>query len=410
MESISGAYGTVRTLTKLLYPLLGLTFGSLQAQTAPDGSPLDFKLKQTFVNGLLVMPLASGLEAGQASKMNATSVSGYGDTRFSQSVGEDMQTALKEVQKFMSIRHPARPQAFDLEISFEEKYSGKDGPSAAVACGLLMESAITGKTWDPEFAVTGDMNADGSVQPIGGVAAKIRGATRGSCKLVAVPAKNEASVMDVLTMDGPMPLLKICVFSIKSFDEAVALASQERDAVIGPAVSEFAIIRDVCLRDPRAALSTLRSAQGQARLQAVVQKAPHCLSAKHLLMHVQGRAPKTLSLAGSIQTVDSNGRGLLEALKSDVARGGGLAMQEDEMRTTLNTLRNLRPKLDNRVWPYVDSMLKFGDVVRAQLMNPARSGAGLQSFIQNVNATGSSIETAKKALMSDPQVVEELGL
>ncbi|MES2598474.1 MAG: S16 family serine protease [Verrucomicrobiota bacterium] len=410
MESISSTCGSLRALAKLFCPVLALAASSLHAQYAPDGSPLDFKLRQTFVNGLLVMPLASGLEAGQASKMNATSLPGYGDMRFSQTVGVDMQTALKEVQKFMAIRHPGRPQAFDLEISFEEKYTGKDGPSAAVACGLLMESAITGKTWDPEFAVTGDMNADGSVQPIGGVAAKIRGATNGSCKVVAVPAKNEASVMDVLLLDGPMPLLKICVFSLKSFDEAVALASQERDAALGPAISEFGLIRDVCLRDPRAALGVLKSAQGQARLQAVLEKAPHCLSAKHLLMHVQGRTPKTLSLAGSIQAVDTSGKGLVEAVKSDEARGGGLAIQEDEVRTTLNTLRNLRPKLDSRVWPYVDAMLKFGEVVRAQTMNPARSGAGLENFIRSASSTGTVMQTAKKALFSNPEVVEELGL
>ena len=42
------------------------------------------------------------------------------------------------------------------------------------------------------------MNADGSVQPIGGVQAKIRGATKGSCKLVGVPVKNEKSVQDLL--------------------------------------------------------------------------------------------------------------------------------------------------------------------------------------------------------------------
>jgi hypothetical protein len=407
MEMTTGigckAVKTVKLLGCMLLPLMT---ASANAQSAP----VEFKSKQTFVNGLLVMPLVSGQEAGQASKMNATVVSGGGMIRFNQGVGPDMQTALNEVQKFMTVRHPALPLSSDLEIAFEEKYSDKDGPSAAVACGLLVEAALTGRTWDPEFAVTGDMNADGSVQPVGGVAAKIRGATNGACKVVAVPQKNEGSVTDVFVTDGPMPLLKICVFSIKHFDDAVALAASDRDAVIGPAVSEFAIIRDVCLRDPRAATGILKSAQGQARLQAVLQKAPHCLSAKYLLLYAQNRAPKTLSLAGSVQAVDTSGKSLVQAVKSDEARGGGLAIQEDEARSTLNNLRNLRPKLDSRVWPYVDAMLKFGEVVRAYVMNPARSGAGLDAFLRNAQATGAAMQTAKEQLLSDPQVVEELGL
>jgi len=417
MFSISGNPGSAARLVTLMYPALTLALtlmaGSVSAQDAPPPPPAglqEFKLKQTFINGLLVMPLASGQEAGQASKMNATSVQGGGQLRFNQGVGPDMQTALNEVQKFMSVRHPELPQFFDLEIAFEEKYSDKDGPSAAVACGLLMESAITGKVWDPKFAVTGDMNADGSVQPIGGVAAKIRGATKGACDLVAVPYKNEQSVADLLLTDGPLPLLKICVFSIKHFDEAVALAAQERNETLGPAVAEFIVIRDVCLRDPRAALAILKTAQAQARLQAVLQKAPNCLSAKHLLLHAQGRTPKTLSLGGSIQAVDSSGKSLLQAVKSDEARGGGLAIQEDELRTTLNNLRNLRPKLDSRVWPYLDGMLKFGEVVRANVLNPARSGAGLENFVRNATALGNAMNTAKQALLSNPQVVEELGL
>ena len=166
-------------------------------QAESSSGPVEFKLKQVHVNGLLVMPLASGKEAGAVSLMNATVVYGGGSLRFNQGVGLEMQAALNEVQKYMSVRHPVLPASSDLELAFEEKYSDKDGPSAAVACALLMEAALTGKTWDPAFAVTGDMNADGAVQPIGSVAAKIRGASNGSCKLVAVPAKNEASVSDM---------------------------------------------------------------------------------------------------------------------------------------------------------------------------------------------------------------------
>jgi hypothetical protein len=198
--------------------------------------------------------------------------------------------------------------------------------------------------------------------------------------------------------------------SFQSFSPLSALAAEKRDETLAATVSEFAVIQDVCLRDPRSAIGILKSPQAMVRLQAVLQKAPHCLSAKFLLQHAQGRAVKTLSLAGSVQAVDSGGQGLLQSVKNDEGRGGGLGIQEDEIRTTLNSLRNMRPKVDIRVWPYLDALLRLGEVVRAQVLNPARSGAGLEAFLRNAKETGSSVQTAKSSLLSDPQVVEELRL
>ena len=51
--------------------------------------------------------------------------------------------------------------------------------------------------YDPKFAVTGDLNSDLSVQPIGGVTAKIRGATKAKCNIVAVPYANAKGLADL---------------------------------------------------------------------------------------------------------------------------------------------------------------------------------------------------------------------
>jgi len=342
--------------------------------------------------------------------MNLTTVEGGGNVRFNQGVGGDMIQSLHEVQKFMQLRHNGFPPFIDFELSFEEKYSEKDGPSAAVACGLLLESSITGKTWDPAFAVTGDMNADGSVQPIGGVGAKIRGATNGSCKIIAVPSKNEIAVTDLVIQDGPAALAKICVFTIKTFEEAAALASPERQPVLAQAVTEFEIIRTVLQRDPRMLMQILRTPQATARLDAILQKAPHCLSAKLLLMSARGTIPKTLSISGSIQAVDGSAQGLVKAATNDEAVNPGGSLKEDELRTTVTVLRNLRPKLDTRVWSYVDALVTIGETARAQALNPSRSGAGLNEFLQKMNRSGAALREAKQSLMSDPQVIEDLGL
>ncbi|TDU81775.1 Lon protease-like protein [Prosthecobacter fusiformis] len=366
------------------------------------------KLKQAHVNGLLVMPLESGQEAGEVTRMNITAVPGGSSLRFTQSVGEDMDVALREVRKFLDLRHQM-PTNMDLEIAFEEKYSDKDGPSAAVACALLVEAVITGKPWDPTFAVTGDMNADGSVQPIGGVAAKLRGATRGSCKIVAVPAKNERAVSDVLVMDGPAPLIAIHIFALEQFDQAVSLASVERPVPLQQGMSEFEVIKSVLMRDPRQAAAILRTPQAVARLQSVLEKAPNSLSAKYLLAYGQGRGPTTLSLSGSLEAADTNALGLVNSIQNDF-KGTVSTLKQDELGGTLNRLRNLRPRLDQRVWAYVDALVDYGELVRTEVLNPSRTYAKFNELAYRARQAAALVVSSKKALMTDPGVREDLGL
>jgi len=386
------------------------TDSSMQGRDTLATDGVELKLEQSHVNGLLIMQLASGREAGQVTKMNITAVPGNASLNFSQPVGSDMRIALNEVTKFMRLRHKGLAAGRSLEIAFEEKYSGKDGPSAAVACGLLVESVIMGKTWDPTFAVTGDMNADGSVQPIGGVAAKVRGATKGACKIVAVPAKNERSVQDILVLDGPGPLAAIHVFALEQFNQAVQLADSERTGTLQQAVAEFDVIRSALQRDPRQMLAILRTPQAITRLQAVLEKAPHSLSAKYLLMYAQGRVPTKLSLAGSIEAADAGAMGLSSSTKNDFSGKTALSFQPDELGGSINRLKNLRPRLDPRVWPYVDSLVSCGEIIRGELLNPSRTQNKFNEMLGRARQAGRSADAAKSKLLSDPEVIEDLGL
>src|SRR5262245_22131558 len=71
---------------------------------APAGPVV--KARQSTVYGLLVMELGEGKLAGQASQMNCTAVQGGVDPavlKFNQDVGKEMEGALNEVKKFMSV-------------------------------------------------------------------------------------------------------------------------------------------------------------------------------------------------------------------------------------------------------------------------------------------------------------------
>lgn len=372
-----------------------------------------FKARQTSVNGLLISQLSSGGEAGQVTQMNLTALPSRGDApsvlKFNQSVGKDMEKALHEVSKFSQLRHNGWPAGHLIEIGFEDKYIAKDGPSAAVACALLLEAAISGKKWDPAFAVTGDMNANGSVQPIGGVQAKIRGATKGACKIVGVPVKNEKAVADILVLDGPAPLVGITIFGIKTFEEAMLLANLERPQALQNTLTDFDNMRAVMMRDPRQIAPLLRTPQAAQRLQNLLTAAPNCYSAKYLLLWLQGRGPRSLSIGGSIETAQSQSQSIMMAIDHDLD-SNMTSLKGDELGTSLNNLRRLRPLLDQRVWPYVDNLITYGDVVRGSVLNPVRSGARYADLVSKANQAAGGAKAAYERLLNDPQVREELGL
>jgi hypothetical protein len=309
----------------------------------------------------------------------------------------------------MILRHGGLPSSHCLQIAFEEKYSSKDGPSAAVACGLLVEAAITDMDIDPKLAVTGDMNADGQVQPIGGVAAKLRGATRSECSILAIPSKNESALADMMIRDGPGPLVGISVFSIEKFDDACELANPKRKEALQQALNEMEIIRSALKRDPSMMLTILRSPQAVTRLQEVLKKAPNCLSAKYLLLYATGTAPKYLTLAGSIEAADNDADILVSSINSDLNRAAS-QFQQDQVGGTLNRLRNLRPRVDQRVWPYVDGLVAYGEVLRSVILNPIKSASRAADVQRQAKGAAANVNSTRDKLLSDPAVREELGL
>lgn len=366
--------------------------------------------QQASVHGLLIMSFDRG-EAGSASKISAIALDVDKGTpievTFNQEVGDMMRTALAEVGKFTRLRHKGWPNGYKVELSFADKYSGKDGPSAAVACALLLNSLITGKENDPEFAVTGDMNADGSVQPIGGVAAKIRGATSGRCKVVAIPSKNESSLADLLITDGPGPFANIQIYSISTFDEAEALALKVKPEVTQSAISEMARVQEVLTKDKSQLASWLRNQHVISRLQAVRQTAPNNLSAKYLLMFATGKVPVTLSLAGSLDGVDNAASDLIQSIKSNRGQNAN-ALRKDVVGSSITRLQNLRAKCDPRVRAYADAIVRFGSAVKEVQDRPPTSSARASDLVRAINSAADAADTEMKRLMSDPQVIEEL--
>jgi predicted ATP-dependent protease len=140
-----------------------------------------------------------------------------------------------------------------------------------VVSALLCDSILSGDKIDEGFAATGDMTAAGEVRPIGGLAGKIRGAIKKKCTLLGAPKANEASVNDLLLIEGIEPLYQIQIFTIATFDEARAVAMKERSSDMQKAIDEFAMVQTALHKDEK----FLNNARVREKLRNIVKRAPN---------------------------------------------------------------------------------------------------------------------------------------
>ena len=387
-------------------PLTALGVALVFATATLDGA--DLGRRQSKLQGLLVSPLATGENAGMASQMNATAIpSGRKgeplNVTFNQDVGEMMGGALKEVIKFLRVRHRDWPKGYDVEIAFENRYTSKDGPSAATACALLLDSLVTGAELDAKFAVTGYMNADGSVRPVGGVPAKVRGAFGKDCEIVAIPAENVRSLSDLVITDGVGPIARIQIFSLETFDQARALAVAEKEERLKQAIAGFAMVQKA-MRGRGAGI--LRNAKVQQKLAEVLELAPNHVSASLMLDHALGRSPTSLSLLGALESIAKSAATLLLAARDGKAGSDSLA--PDELAKAVGGLRRVRSKLDRRTWAYADSIQDFGSVVREFQNAPPRGVPMMKKKIAEIADHAKRIESEARKIRNDKAMMEEL--
>jgi hypothetical protein len=355
------------------------------------------------VNALLIQELGNSRYAGKASSLSLSALPLEGDkpatVAFNQAVGSMMSKALQEVARFHAIRHGGWPRAHEVQLSFEDKFGGKDGPSAAVACALLLESAIKGTALDPAFAVTGDMNADGSVQPIGGVHAKLRGATNLKCKLLGIPSKNVIHATDLVLTEGLKPFLGIQVFSLAKFDDALSVARADKSADLAAAITDFAAFAKTAGPNPQ----SLRAPDAVARLRSILQRAPGHLSAAVLLQFATDKLPKSLSPAGTLSELDQSIGDLNTAIDGDLNATNKL--DSGQIAKARSGFQRLRPLADSRVRPLVDAWVNWGNVADKL----ARAGGTLnEKSFQEYRAAISRIQVEDEKLRSNESFREAL--
>jgi len=241
-----------------------------------------------------------------------------------------------------------------VELSFEDKYTAKDGGSIGAAIGTLILSMIQGFDIDPNLAITGDVSADGKIRRIGGVAAKLRGAAEAQCKLVAVPAENYEQVQDALAYEGPGIFANVQVLGIGDLEEAMAIVRSDRDPKLAQAIDLFAQIQQAMGKSS----AYIYGRDAHAKLTQVLALAPNHYSAKLLLM-VNGRNLPRLSARASEYYTFVAVESMWETMHVQAQAGATPQLTAAATDAALKELHKLRPLADLRVQPYVDAWIDF---------------------------------------------------
>jgi predicted ATP-dependent protease len=123
-----------------------------------------------------------------------------------------------------------KPLTMSASLCFEQSYSGVDGDSASSTEIYALISSLTELPIRQDLAVTGSVNQNGEVQPIGGVNHKVEG-FYDVCKAkgltgtqgVLIPALNVPELMLRKDIVEAVRKRKFHVYPVKTIDEGIAI-------------------------------------------------------------------------------------------------------------------------------------------------------------------------------------------
>lgn len=131
------------------------------------------------INGLAVMGMGD-YQFGKPSRITASTYAGKAGVvnieRETKMSGKIHEKAILIITHFIhSTYSRKKPASFSASITFEQLYDMIEGDSASCAELYVILSSLAGLPLKQNFAITGSMDQNGDVQPIGGINEKIEG-------------------------------------------------------------------------------------------------------------------------------------------------------------------------------------------------------------------------------------------
>ena len=140
---------------------------------------------------------------GELLTIEAAIVPGKGKTTYTGKLGDVMQESISAAMTVVRSRAarlgipPDFYQKHDFHVHVPEGATPKDGPSAGIAMGTALVSALTGIPVRADVAMTGEITLRGEVLPIGGLKEKLLAAHRGNIKTVLIPEENRKDLAEI---------------------------------------------------------------------------------------------------------------------------------------------------------------------------------------------------------------------
>ena len=333
-------------------------------------------------------------------------------------VGNDMKASFQEGLRYVR-KHPRDWESeFSIRLSFEDKFSSKDGGSAGTGFTVEMLAAIDHIALDPNVAITGDLTIDGEVQPVGAVVEKLRGAIAGKCKITLIPERNTRDVLDLALLDGTSPLWETQILSISTIDEALASVRKDRAERTTAAITRFDQLR---ARLPAVVTPNyLQAPIVQSELKEVLRLAPNHLSAATLLKAAEGQLPKVLSLNRSIDEIVAgyylfvgDEIGSKERTSGSSQSAGITRFPEQEFAECMKKMTALQPILDPRALELKSACAGYASALRSVAASKARDLSGRDRDYQwqikeNFDTARSKLLLTVRRLTTDGSLIREM--
>lgn len=252
--------------------------------------------------------------------------------------------------------------SFKADGEFKEEFLEEQGPAAALGSVLSLQALVENGEFDPAIAFAGDVNADGSVQPVHDIRDRLNSIGKSEIKIIGIPMADAGSLGDILILNGPKVFAERQIFGVRSMKEASELSRpfSSRAQDLQAAMDQFSEIQEVLLKP--GGMKHLTNSHVLKRLQELTQLAPNHLSAKMLALKGLQRAPGKLTLGASLELV-------MEPLKS--MTGG----DDEKMKITS---AGLDPEAVLRLQRYakrIDGRLKKLSSAVVNLSNAGRVGS-----------------------------------
>jgi lon-related putative ATP-dependent protease len=186
------------------------------------------------INGLAVLDLGD-YSFGKPSRITAKTYAGKAGVvnieRETKMSGKIHEKAILIITNYLGSRYAAKkPISLSASITFEQLYDTVEGDSASCAELYALLSSISGVPLKQSIAITGSMDQNGEVQPVGGINEKIEGFFD-LCRLtgfngtqgVIMPTRNIKNLMLKKDVVEAVKEEKFFIYPIQRVDEGIEI-------------------------------------------------------------------------------------------------------------------------------------------------------------------------------------------